>query len=98
MQSILKENSHKLRYNVHGGINLICIAGSIVDNKTEGLTESSILLITASSISGVLLGLAIITIALCLIRNKTNIVKGHTTQQHHHRHHRDRTRDYFNPL
>ncbi|XP_071125192.1 uncharacterized protein [Mytilus edulis] len=72
--------------------------GSIVDNKTEGLTESSILLITASSISGVLLGLAIITIALCLIRNKTNIVKGHTAQQHHHRHHRDRTRDYFNPL
>ncbi|XP_076071600.1 uncharacterized protein LOC143042985 [Mytilus galloprovincialis] len=72
--------------------------GSIVDNKTEGLTESSILLITASSISGVLLGLAIITIALCLIRNKTNIMKGHTAQQHHHRHHRDRTRDYFNPL
>ncbi|XP_052076848.1 uncharacterized protein LOC127714855 isoform X2 [Mytilus californianus] len=69
--------------------------GSIVDNNTEGLTESSILLITASSISGVLLGLAIITLCLCLIRHKTNIVKGHTAQR---RLHHQRDRDYFNPL
>ncbi|CAC5389706.1 unnamed protein product [Mytilus coruscus] len=69
--------------------------GSIVDNNTEGLTESSILLITASSISGVLLGLAIITLGLCLIRHKTNIVKGHTAQR---RLHHQRDRDYFNPL
>ncbi|XP_063413219.1 mucin-2-like isoform X2 [Mytilus trossulus] len=73
--------------------------GSIVDNNTEGLSESSILLITASSISGVLLGLAIITLGLCLIRHKSKIAKGRSAQQqHHHHHHRDRTRDYFNPL